>query len=224
MNLTDRVEQAIVSFLEKGDAFTLLDISNSVKNDGNGFVRHRDCREEAISILHRLEDDEDENIADYMCTSIMVTTPRGQEYASLYHREDFDPDDYVNKCQVALKPSQIQTQTIKPVTPVPSTNPTNPSPIFNTSTFKTNAHVYKLLKPMRKDGSIEIPKSLLVESGLLNKVIDIVNHPNSISLVPGQSRIAISGMRISKTSLAKSNLESDDIIEAASFTDKIVLA
>jgi len=246
MDLYNRIETAIKSFLKDGTPFTLLDISNSVKQDGEGFVRHRDCRDIAIQVLHDLKDDVD--LLDYTYSSILVTTPRGQEYANLYHPEDYDVDDYTNTNQKALKPSQITTQKVsapvqsvnssntssisaisqiiaqKMFAPVQSVNPTNPSPIFKTtSQLQTNAHEYKL-KKLRLDGAIEIPKALLVESGLLGDFVDIINHPNSISIVKGDSKLARPGMRIYKSTLAMSNLEDDDLIEAAAFANKIVLA
>jgi hypothetical protein len=105
MSLRDRVIAALCCFGDAGKPFTLLDVSNTVKEDGQGFVRHREVRPVAVDIIVNQEVRE---IQDYTMTSIEVNTSKGPAWANLYHPDDFDPDDYQDRSQDALRPNQVK--------------------------------------------------------------------------------------------------------------------
>lgn len=244
ITLEDRIIAVLSDFIKAGTPFTILDISNAVKQDGNGFARHRDVRP---IVADMIENETVFGVEDYIVTQIQVSTPKGLDYANLYHLEDDDPDDYTNRQQKALSPSELGN--VAPVAPAPQivsavddddeddddttsntifTHSTPVTPTKTPSNMQTNARAFKLPKP-RYDGAVEIPKKLLETAGLLNEEVEIIHHPNSIGIVPAtattrRSRVAHAGMRISKSALRKSNLAGRTDYEAAAFTEKIVIA
>jgi hypothetical protein len=86
---------------------------------------------------------------------------------------------------------------------------------------------------VRADGALEISKLVLEEAGLeLGEAVDIVNHPNSITIVAagyggyydGGDRLVTEGMRISRTTLAKSHLDKSKNLTIAAFNGKVVIS
>lgn len=248
ITLEDRITAVLSDFIKAGTPFTILDISNAVKQDGNGFARHRDVRP---IVADMIENETVFGVEDYIVTQIQVSTPKGLDYANLYHLEDDDPDDYTNRQQKALSPAElgnlVPVAQSNPAPQIISSNdddddeddaPSTSNSIFTHSTpvtptpsvsnMQQNARAFKLPKP-RYDGAVEIPKKLLETAGLLNEEVEIVQHPNSIGIMLAtnatrRTRIAHAGMRISRSALRKSNLAGRTDYEAAAFTNKIVIA
>jgi hypothetical protein len=217
MFLEDRIKTVISDFVDAGTPFTILDISNTVKQDGNGFIRHRDIRPIAVSMILN---NEIPGIEDYMSSQIQVDTPKGIAYATLYHLEDSDPIDYVNRQQIALKPSDVNA-------PVQT-----PSPIFVqkpvVNNLQSNAHIYKAVPVRKHDGAVQIPHEIMIESGITPGLrVDVITHPNSISIVPAtgtSTRFMHKNFRISHQMLNSSNIGNSDTVNIAVFSNKIVIA
>lgn len=242
ISLKRRVEKALSDFVSGGEMFTLVDISNAIKADGEGFVRHRECRGIARDLM---ADEEIVGSEDYVITPITVSTSRGPQTANLYHPDDCDPDDYVERQTRALGPNDVNgNQPSNPIfthssdlvdddedddddidlSGLSSSNP-NKSPIFRKNDMASRARAFKLPKPRECDGAVEIPLEVLKESGINGEYVVIENHPNSVSVTknPNGQRQAYSGMRISRSCLAKSNMDGCTKLEAAAFNGKIVI-
>ncbi|MFW6130686.1 MAG: hypothetical protein ACOC56_05815 [Atribacterota bacterium] len=217
---TERVEKVIQKFVDEGKSFTVLDVSNEVKQDGGEFIRHRDIR----PIVYKIIDTESiSGLEDYMNTLIQVNTPRGTQYARLYHLEDEDTEEYKHRQQKALSPSEISKND--------KSDTVDDKSVKNDQLIKiSGAHVIKFVNK-RKDGAIEIPVKILSKSfNNYECELEIQNHPNSITIKSlGQvsnyataNRISREGMRIFKRTLEKSNLTKKSLT-VCSFTNKIVI-
>jgi len=250
-DLITRVSNVIADFVNDESAFTILDISEKVKVDGYGFVRHRDVQVIARPMLDSLIGLFNSQ-CDYIFTDILVNTQKGVSDARLYHPSWFDPDDYTNRNQIASSPPikeekeddlgidllsddddedddinfddddfDINTNVDKSQIKILSTNSDSLSDKF------PGAHTITVVHPRKYDSRIEIPKSALEESGFLNEIVRINFHPNSIGISKDTSSgdmftKAKPGWRLSKKLLSKSNL-ADTTVEILTFTNKIVI-
>lgn len=167
----------------------------------------------------------------YEIHQITVNTPKGIDVTDLYTPYHISPDDYVDVSQVASKPkfnmNQIQNHPTAQPIPVPANIKVVHSSYSSQSVpdVAKRANDYKLVKP-RSDGAVNVPKFLFEEAGFIDgDGVDIVNHPNSISIVRGSVRsLSDDGdFRISKTALENSNIFNESVFVCA-FSDKIVIA
>jgi hypothetical protein len=99
--LTNAVEAAALTKLEKGESFTALDISNALKAAQLPF-RHRDVS----TLVREIYDSGAMACFDYDRTLIPVWTEGGAKAAEayLYHHSDADPLAYTARNQDALPP------------------------------------------------------------------------------------------------------------------------
>lgn len=220
-NLVSRVTKVIESFLKNDDMFTLLDVSEAVKADGEGFVRHGEVREVARPILRAFMD-----AFWYTSTEIEVQTSGGPAMADLFHPESLNPDDYVARTKVATAPAAIPVcsgpcSCNKPIVP-----PVAVPKVVATSNLASHSHL-TVEVDYRLDGSIQIPRSVLKAAGIeVFDDVEIVNHPNSIgiSLTSNANRIVNENFRISKSSLAESNLVGHQHLLISAFSNKLVIS
>lgn len=213
--LVARITEVITNFIQNEEQFTILDVSNAVKQDGNEFVKHMEVRDLAKPILKVLI----ETGLPYEAREIDVNTKNGVEKAVLYTPFHIKTEEYVKTNQIAIKPPVVYSApAAAPATPkVQKSN-------SNVPKFVANADDYVVVK-VRKDGAIEIPTSLFAVAGLdLVSDVDIINHPNSISIVEGTQKVMRSGLRISATCLNASNISNVSQVYVAAFKDKIVIS
>jgi acyl carrier protein len=93
------------------------------------------------------------------------------------------------------------------------------------------AHTVQTVLPRTYDSRIEIPKSALIEAGLLDEEVAITFHPNSIGIkqvndanfVGDVFTTAKSGWRLGPSQLKRSKLDNQAVV-IATFTGKIVIA
>jgi hypothetical protein len=219
-NLIQRISKILDQFMANDTQFTILDVSNAIKADGEDFVRHSEVKTTVKPILDIIM----KHNSVYEIHQIEVKTPYGPAVADLYTPYHISPDNYTNVSQVASKPKNVN------VIPSPIAVPAN---IVAQSSFSSSivpdvakrAIKYKLVKP-RSDGAITVPKVLLDSIGIMgtyNLCVNVVNHPNSISIVLGTDKTVKDEFRISKSMLANSNI-SDVPVFVCAFQDKIVIA
>lgn len=199
-----RIIKALDSLTANDTLFTMLDLSNAVKIDGGPFVKHDEVRDLAKPLITAY-------YSHYNVTPIQVQTTNGVTTANLYFPVGSTPSEYKNRSQVAAAPKVTSTPApapvqvaVAPVAPAPVVaKPTVPAYVANSRGCKDAT--------VRLDGKIEIPYELLVTAGLDGVDVEVVNHPNSISIVPATlasaSRFANPGFRLSKKTLAASNLD-----------------
>lgn len=215
-DLNTRVATTINDFINKSESFTILDISNTVNAQANPFAneaqaKHYEVRTIAKPILDVLVVGR-----GYEATSIGVVLIDGtQATAMLYHSENVDPNTYVKKAQSVLKTAVVPSSN-KSATPVQKKAAAVPA-------HATNARATLRVK-VRADGALEVPALLLVEAQLVQNDVDVVNHPNSVSVVLGNDRVATAGFRVSAKTLAESNLRGLPEVWVSAFSDKIVIS
>jgi hypothetical protein len=207
--LIERVMEAFVDSIQSDEPFTILDISEKVKNDGGPFVRHRDVHEVAKPIFNASVNN---LLGDWTHTDIEVVTNSGPAHARLYHPIGFNPDNYTQRNKVATKPQQAPQ-------PHQQSN-------VDTQPYSTGIPGAQLDVPakIRSDGAIEIPLAVLISSNLLDKTVFVKIHPNSITVSTQPDVIqmkASKGCRVRKMTLTQANLTKN--VRYAVFTDKIVI-
>ena len=198
-DLIKRISVILDNLMANESQFTILDVSNSVKNDGGQFVKHTEVRDTVKPILDIIM----KHNSVYEKHQIEVNTPKGKNVADLYTPYHIPSDEYKNVSQVASKPVSAPA--------VPD--------------VAKRAKSYKLVKP-RTDGSITVPKFLLEDAGFIGgDGVAVIDHPNSISVVHGVERtLSDDGdFRISKTALINSNI-SGTVLYICAFSDKVVIA
>jgi len=217
--LAERTEKALKRMFSKKELFTLLDVSNAVKKDGNDFAKHREVVAEAATItaVMLLKN------PNFMTSRIDVQTPKGPDLATLFHPINRNPTDYVSIAQTAIAP-------ITKV-PIPAHHPVNtarsqktvqarsdsyteiPRTIWTAAKFKANNEYVADIHP----SSITIYRNSL-DSKYAKKILTLANKPNSIiGCVPPAGRF-----RLSPEMLKASRLE-DCALEFCQYTDKIVV-
>lgn len=247
----DRVTKAISYFVKNSEPFTLLDLTEKIKLDGDGWISHSVVRD----ISKPLVDSMIENglLGNYVVSEIYVNTLKGSAIANLYHPISFDSDDYTKRSQVATPPpTQTNDDALfededDDVEDALVTDDVEDEVDFDDdalfeddeededvtdaymNTKLPGAHSIFEVKPRNYDGKIEIPKSALKESGLLGVPVHITLHPNSMTItkvsyngVGSVIKTLYSGYRISKSQLKTANLFGKRVILGV-FTDKIVV-
>lgn len=215
-SLITRIIKALDSLTANDTLFTMLDLSNAVKVDGGPFVKHDEVRDLAKPLITAY-------YSHYNVTPIQVQTTNGVTTANLYFPVGSTPSEYKNRSQVAAAPKVTSTASpvqvaVSPVAPAPVVaKPTVPAYVANSRGCKDAT--------VRLDGKIEIPYELLVTAGLDGTLVDVVNHPNSISIVPATTgtRYANAGFRLSKKTLAASNFDIVSHFTICAFTDKVLI-
>lgn len=102
-DLLTRVTDAIRNKISNQEMFTLLDVSNAVKNDGGDFYSHTQIHDVAIPILDSLYPS-----FNYDVSVIDVQLKHGTPArANCYHPMGSDPNNYTNRNQEALKRQHI---------------------------------------------------------------------------------------------------------------------
>jgi hypothetical protein len=138
------IETKFNEFIAKNAMFTSVDVANSIKQHGS-WIRNSEVaswlRSNALS-----------NAPSYTSTQIQVAN--GQHRATLYYPSTENPDNYLDRDQIALPP----TQSIAVVNQVSQ----QPIPIANQS---SSVSKFKI----RSDGHarLRIPAHLVVQLGLL---------------------------------------------------------
>jgi hypothetical protein len=223
-NLNTRISKVIKEFFNAAKLFTLLDVSNAVKADGLGFVSHTDIREAANPIVNMIVGN------GYLKEEISVKTPRGPNRAMLYYPANSNPNDYLNRDQVASNvgtASQVvaATSTLSPAGQVRATNSqTIAQKAAQKAVAAATASQTVFATAVRNDGKVEIPVAALQAAGLLNEDANFTFHPNSITIEAGTSRKLYSGIRLGTQSLAKSNLAANKVLKFTAFNKKIVVS
>lgn len=175
VSLESRTEAIIDSFITQGKAFTILDVSNAVKLDGNGWVNHSVVKDVAIAYATIVLSSPNHK---YCASTIKVNTARGEAEAELYHRVNDDITKYLNRSQS--------------VTPPP------PKPVAKAKALPLNhpSLTARQLKDgnARKDGYIEIPKEIWTAAGFKpGKEFIMVIHPGSIGMYHMSQRSKYAG-------------------------------
>jgi len=94
-SLEQRIRSAIRTFTNHQKPFTLLDISEKMKKDGNGWLAHA-----AIVAIARPIADE----LSYKKSRISVWSAKGLVWAFLYHPESYDSTQYIDRDETASPP------------------------------------------------------------------------------------------------------------------------
>lgn len=193
--ILNRILAAISHFVKSGEAFTLVDVSDHIKNDGGPFFRHTEIREVSAPIVDWMIE---EGFGDYEHATIgVVTKDGGVATAKLYFPYGYDPADYkdnvVNKSNVKVSTTFTKAPTA--------------SQVALTQNVKNDEMVCNVRK---SDGALEIPKALVALTGARIGFCAF-NHPNSITLEDSQSlvpdvTIKHKGTRIRSYVLIQSNL------------------
>jgi hypothetical protein len=215
-DLVKNVTFVIKQFVKEEKMFTLLDISREVQKVANTIISHTEIREYSKPIV----EDVLLSSADWFTSeNVTLETANGKVSAVLYFPEWEDPETYVaatkNKCITKTQPQPVYKTVAQPA-PAPVT--VNQSSSLPACT--ANARWWVFAK-VRSDGKIEIPHKAIVEAGLDGGAIDVVVHPNSISIVAGYTKLA-NGVRVGTQALAQANLTGKQIVICA-FSDKVVL-
>lgn len=213
-DLLTRVTDVIRNKISNQEMFTLLDVSNAVKNDGGDFYSHSQIHDVAIPILDSLYPS-----FNYDVSVIDVQLKHGAPArANCYHPMGSDPNNYTNRNQEALKPSACSTPTkttLQKVVPV-VVKPTVSSAV-------TNAHATRVARPRKSDGCIQVSINLLVACGFAEgNMVDVVIHPNSISVIPGTDKMITRNFRIGSTALNQAGLGGSPV-NLCAFNDKLVI-
>jgi hypothetical protein len=210
--IVKHVTFVIRKFLKEEKMFTLLDISREVQKVASAILSHTEIREYSKPIV----EDVLLSSADWFTSeTVTLDSANGKVSAVLYFPEWEDPADYVSAVNAKC-----------------SAKPQSPTPVYKTVSAQTTTSQSTLpsctatarwwaFAKVRSDGKIEIPQKALVEAGLDGGVIDVVIHPNSISIVEGSSKLA-NGVRVGTQSLAQANLTGKQIV-VCSFPNKVVL-
>lgn len=244
-NLVERITKVVKDFITNEEQFTLLDVSNAVKLDGEDFVSHSEIRAFAkpiVDTIITLLKNQTDPSCEYYVSSIDVVDCHGnQKTATLYSPDHKDEYEYDNVDKKALSPNDIvksktittsQSQQVTFGAPVAITCPKHGTftQVSTIPAFCQKAVRYAKVK-VRKDGAIELPASLLQGAGVSGFDADITIHPNSISInfdpdSPSTPHDIIlnAGTRIRKTTLAQANLTGVSELWVAEYSNKFVIA
>lgn len=91
---------AILLYINKGMAFTAVDICNYLRSENP----NKDIRMADVSKIIRknILEISTNNFSMYQATFIEIDNIRSR-YAYLYHYMDFNPDDYLSRDQITIK-------------------------------------------------------------------------------------------------------------------------
>lgn len=193
-----RIAEVIRGFCKNLESFTSLDVSNKAKT--NGLVaRHREIAE----LVRKAFADGDMDTYGYVRNLITVTISGGvtaQTY--LYHHTTVPADDYKDRAQVAVRPSQPTPQPTP--APLPYTGddddddddrPTLPTPIIPpvfTAAAPTPPAIGRLTRVLntssmtrtqKGDGRLEVPHVWMIGLGWqIGDTVSAVRDGNSLIL------------------------------------------
>jgi hypothetical protein len=227
LTLTTRVVEVIRNFLLSDKQFTILDITEAVKQDGGDMVAHPTVREIAKPILDRIV----VSLGKLSVSGIIVETDNIPVQALVYYPPNTNPEDYKDRkrqsyaakqqptlgagiLQLAVQKSQIVPTPVTPPTPNVATSSLVPAVVANAR--------WSAVVKLRADGAVEIPRKAFNEAGLGYDVV-VAHHPNSISLAQGGSRSIRWGARLTRQELAAANLGKNGTVTVCAFGDKVVV-
>jgi hypothetical protein len=204
-DLLTRVILVINELITKQEMFTILNISEKVKNDGEGFVNHADVRDSAKPVLDNL-------IVGRGYISTTIPVAGGNTSAILYHPQGTDAKSYQSTNLRASAPNNAGAP-VKTVAPVGAKAASQPSTSGNAVNVKA-----------RDDGSVQIPAKVIIDAGLDGKEVVIIKHPHSITIELGSGRLVnlANGFRVSKSVLNECKL--GGLVKVSQFTDKLVIS
>jgi hypothetical protein len=221
-DLIKRITKVIDTLINSNALFTMLDVSNKLKQDGGAFISHTDVREAGNPIVQLLVG------RGYMKEEITVATSNGPTRAMLYYPVNSNPNAYTNRSQVA---SGIGAASVSLLNPGQSASlPSQKNSLTIAQKAASNVVPARssqnrtFAAMVRNDGKVEIPTAALIEAGLLNEVADFTFHPNSVTIEVGNDRKLYTGIRLGVQSLSKSNLSQSKVLKFTAFRKKIVVS
>lgn len=226
--LVKQITFVLKKFLKEEKSFTLLDLSRELQKSSSVSLTHTELREYTKPIL----DDLILPIADwYAAEAVKINTVHGVVEAVVYHPEWEDVQDYVVATEAKLKiPAQttnyVQTGLSQKLPTSITTANSGPVQIHTVNAKTTqpaccaNARWCAQVK-VRSDGKLEIPQKAISASGIDSGYVDIIVHPNSISIVDGVKKSSLS-LRIGVSDLASANLSGKQLY-VCSFNGKVIV-
>ena len=166
MPLIDRIERVVDTLVANNEMFTLLDISQAVKQDGGAWASHSQMKPAIETVLSNRFSTQ-MACAYYTESVITVQTAIGPTTARLFHPVTDNPSQYAKRSQKASGPK------VNPP-PAPTLSPGHPS---------VTGRAVKGSRTQQAQGYIEVPKAIWEKAGLRtlsDVVFDI--HPNSITV------------------------------------------
>ena len=163
MDLEDKVQSVIGDFCSEDKSFTSLDVSNKVKQEGFASTRHRQIAE----IVRRQYDLGAMADYDYERSLVDVELLNGlATKAYLYHHNSVSPDDYIERKQVAIIPTQasdVEEEADEEV--------------------DEEEEMREMLRTGKSDGRVEVPAWWVQELGWApGETVYVVNEGNNLAL------------------------------------------
>lgn len=168
LSLRDRIEKVVDKLVQDDEMFTLLDVSQLVKNDGGDWHSHTSMKPTIEAVL-RDRFSSQLAFAYYTESPIDVNTAVGSQVARLFHPVGVDPRDYKNRSQQAIGP--------KPKTKVTrgKVGPGHPT---------QTGRAVKLDRKQQAQGYAEVPKAIWKKAKMRpNDVLVIEVHPGSLTIL-----------------------------------------
>lgn len=237
VTLEERIEKVVDDLVNSDEMFTLLDVSQNVKDDGGPWVSHTAMKPTIEDVL-RNRFATAMTMAYYTESLIQVHTPVGFANARLFHPIHEDPNNYMKRAQKAKGPQRKRAK--KPG------NTVKTKPVLPGHPTITGRKVVKGRKQQRQ-GYVEVPKAIWMKAGFKpNDDVVITTHGESATILRNvkgakhytkcqkflggklktkgvASRVPPAGrFRLSPTNLQDSNLF-DFPLDFSAFTDKIVV-
>ena len=233
LSLRERIEKVVDDFVHKNAMFTLLDISQTVKNDGGTWASHSAMKPTIEEVLKERFSTQ-LFYAYYTESMINVQTPVGIAVARLFHPVGEDPNKYVRRSQTASPPSSKKDSKGTTVS-LASNHPT----VVGRKVVKN--------RKTTSCGYIEIPKAIWKKAGFVEGSACLINyHVDSITILNGDKKskyrmkyedqllikasryrivsVPPSGrFRLAPNDLACCNLQQHEL-DFSAFTDKIVIS
>lgn len=185
--ILQKITKIIAEFIYDEKQFTILDVTNALKEQVGKFYRHSDIKDYVKDILELVLAIHETYTSSLI--TVVVDDAGSQATATLYYPYTTDASDYTNRNSRANKPvdnNQLQNQTSQSV----------PSNEYRVS--------------VRPDGRLEIPKNLFQQAGIkLGDTLDVNVHPNSITIIKDDMSSSVvfnRSWRLSKSILTKCNL------------------
>jgi hypothetical protein len=189
MPLIDRIERVVDTLVSNNEMFTLLDISQAVKQDGGAWASHSQMKPTIETVLSNRFSTQTV-YAYYTESVITVQTAIGPTTARLFHHVSDNPSQYTHRSQKALGPkvNPPPTPTLSQGCPCsqkasgPKVNPP-PTPTLSPGHPSVTGRSVKNSRTQQAQGYIEVPKAIWEKAGLRtlsDVVLDI--HPNSITV------------------------------------------
>lgn len=225
-NIEERIERVIDTFINNGTMFTLLDVSQAVKNDGGEWMSHSRMKPFIEEVLKGCFSTQ-LVYSYYTESTIEVNTPAGKMLARLFHPVGQNPDGYIHRNQQASAPSKAKSF---PKKILPPNHPT----VVGRQVIKNRAQT--------ACGYAEVPAKVWKKAGFAECSSGLLCfHKESITILRGDVdskyrikyedgdvknliNVPSSGrFRLGPNSLRKSNLEGCEL-DFSAFTDKIVVS